>query len=134
MTYEQCRIIFVQNSSTKLFSKSRNRYSYFSRLSLSKVSYFDIGYYYCGPSVIDIKFFEPNFKKIYVYVQGEYLSKNNGKIYILKCILIDNTLHFPKILTFCVTLKWNQLIRILFLPLYLFYMTNKGDQSYIFLL
>lgn len=75
---------FLQNSSTKLFSKSRKSYIYFSRILLTKVSYFDVGYYYCGPMMEDEKFFEPNFKRIYVYVQGECLSKFDDRIKIIR--------------------------------------------------
>lgn len=53
----------------------------------------DVGYYYCGPMIADKKFFEPNFKKIYVYVQGECLSKFDNRNKIIHYSYI-----FPKII------------------------------------
>lgn len=46
---------------------------YLSILSLEKTNYLDTGYYYCSP-LNSAKILIQQFKKIYIFVEGEYLT------------------------------------------------------------
>lgn len=67
----------------KIFSENRKMYSHLSRISLNRASYLDIGHYYCGPLVTDLKLVQRNFKNIYIFVRGKYVQfKFESKEYL----------------------------------------------------
>lgn len=67
-------IVFIQSSSIEMlqtYSEANARN--ISMLLLNRVSYSNIGYYYCVPSSGDRQLYSINSEKIYLFVRSKFL-------------------------------------------------------------